>query len=91
MNQKMNSPLRTVSYMEDLITRAIHSRTVSKSCESAPQHSQNISLSIWLPTTVSCGKLCYFQLPNVNHNASELDMQNTNYENSFDCELSTEL
>lgn len=83
----MNSPLRTVSYMEDLITHAIPSRIISKSCEAVPQHSWNTNLSIWLQTTVSCGKPCYFQLPDVHHNANELDMQNTNYENSFVCEL----
>lgn len=71
----MNSPLRTVSYMEDLITHAIHSRILSKR-ESVPHQSWNINLSIQLQTTVSCSKLYYFQLPDVHHKANELDMQN---------------
>lgn len=75
ITQKVNSPLRTVSYMEDLITHAIHCRIISKSCELVPQHSWNISPSIWLQTTVSCGKLCFFQLSDVQHNANKLVMQ----------------
>jgi len=53
----MNSRPTAVSYMEDFITHAIHSRAVSKSRESVPQHSWNVNLSIWLQTTVSWGRL----------------------------------
>lgn len=82
----MNSLLRTVLYMEDLITHVIRSRILSK-CESVPQQSWNINLLIQLQSTVSCSKLCYFQLPNVHHKANELDMQNKNCENSSVREL----